>query len=124
MAARIAALAARFRDPVVACFGLTYKPDVDDLRESPAIAVVRALAERGGMAILVCDPWVETLPPRLVRAHGGSPGRAGRGAGAGRRGGVPGRAPGLPAASRPHRLLRQGGGGPGWSLLGRAVSAA
>ncbi|MDW8267105.1 MAG: UDP binding domain-containing protein, partial [Gemmataceae bacterium] len=53
------------RDPVVACFGLTYKPDVDDLRESPAIAVVRALAGRGGMEVLVCDPWVETLPPAL-----------------------------------------------------------
>lgn len=63
---RIAARAARFRDPVVACFGLTYKADVDDLRESPALAIVRALVERGGMTLLVCDPWVEALPPALA----------------------------------------------------------
>jgi UDP-N-acetyl-D-mannosaminuronic acid dehydrogenase len=31
----------------IAALGLAYKPDVDDLRESPAIEVVRILAERG-----------------------------------------------------------------------------
>ncbi len=31
----------------IAVLGLTYKPDVDDLRESPAVEVTRILAERG-----------------------------------------------------------------------------
>ena len=63
---RIRALAERFRKPVVACFGLTYKPDVEDLRESPAVTIVRALAETGDMELLVCDPWVRALPPELA----------------------------------------------------------
>ncbi len=29
--------------PKIACMGLAYKPDVDDLRESPALQIVRAL---------------------------------------------------------------------------------
>ncbi len=30
----------RFRDPVIACLGLTFKADVDDMRESPALHIV------------------------------------------------------------------------------------
>jgi UDP-N-acetyl-D-mannosaminuronic acid dehydrogenase len=63
--ARIRAHRGRFRAPVVACFGLTYKPDVDDLRESPALEIVRALASEAGIELLVCDPWVERLPAGL-----------------------------------------------------------
>ena len=66
VAARIAAAASSLREPVVACFGLTYKPDVADLRESPALAIVHALAERGGLELFVCDPWVEALPESLA----------------------------------------------------------
>lgn len=63
--ARLRAQAARFRDPVVACLGLTYKPDVDDMRESPSVRIIRELAD-GTMEILVCDPWVAALPPDLA----------------------------------------------------------
>ncbi|PZP38700.1 MAG: UDP-N-acetyl-D-mannosamine dehydrogenase [Pseudomonas fluorescens] len=35
------------RKPVVACLGLAYKPDVDDLRESPSITVVNELIKQG-----------------------------------------------------------------------------
>lgn len=35
------------REPVVACLGLAFKPDIDDLRESPALAVFRRLQTRG-----------------------------------------------------------------------------
>lgn len=59
-------LAERFRDPVVACFGLTYKPDVDDLRESPSVQIVRALAERGDLRVLVVEPNVKQLPAALA----------------------------------------------------------
>ena len=37
--AQIRERAERFKRPVIACLGLTYKPDVDDLRESPAIEI-------------------------------------------------------------------------------------
>ena len=33
------------KQPVIACLGLAYKKDVDDLRESPAVEIVRKLAE-------------------------------------------------------------------------------
>jgi UDP-N-acetyl-D-mannosaminuronic acid dehydrogenase len=66
--ARIQALAQRFREPVVACYGVTYKPDVDDLRESPALSIVEALAAAGGMRLLVVEPNIRALPPALA-AH-------------------------------------------------------
>jgi len=33
-------------DARIACLGLTYKPDVDDFRESPALQIARTLSER------------------------------------------------------------------------------
>jgi UDP-N-acetyl-D-mannosaminuronic acid dehydrogenase len=65
--ARVKALADRFKDAVVACYGVTYKPDVDDLRESPALEIVEALAAVRGLSVLVCDPTLSTLPPSLSR---------------------------------------------------------
>ena len=58
--------AERFKHPVVACLGLTYKPDVDDVRESPAIAIVAELARGGHERILVADPNLRALPPALA----------------------------------------------------------
>jgi UDP-N-acetyl-D-mannosaminuronic acid dehydrogenase len=55
-----------FKRPVVACLGLTYKPDVDDLRESPALAITSQLARSGEERILVADPNLDTLPEGLV----------------------------------------------------------
>lgn len=52
-------------DPVIACFGLAYKADVDDLRESPAVEIVADLARRNMGAILVVEPHVSELPKAL-----------------------------------------------------------
>ena len=41
------------REPVVACLGLAFKPDIDDLRESPAIRVVERLVDSGVNTIVV-----------------------------------------------------------------------
>lgn len=57
--------AARFDRPVVACFGITYKPDVDDIRESPALGIVEALAAEG-IDVLVCEPNLAKLPAALA----------------------------------------------------------
>lgn len=35
------------RKPKVACLGLAFKPDIDDLRESPAVHIVEALVSQG-----------------------------------------------------------------------------
>jgi UDP-N-acetyl-D-mannosaminuronic acid dehydrogenase len=53
------------KQPVIACLGLSYKPDVDDLRESPAIEVVEKLAHSGVGKILVVEPHVNKLPAQL-----------------------------------------------------------
>ena len=47
---RVLQLASRFREPVVACYGVTYKPDVDDLRESPSVEIVELLARQSGLS--------------------------------------------------------------------------
>lgn len=35
------------RKPLIACFGLSYKPDIDDLRESPALKIAKSLMYHG-----------------------------------------------------------------------------
>jgi UDP-N-acetyl-D-mannosaminuronic acid dehydrogenase len=62
---QVAGFASRFRDPVVACYGLTYKQDVDDLRESPAVEIAGAIARNDGVQVLVVEPNVKALPPIL-----------------------------------------------------------
>jgi UDP-N-acetyl-D-mannosaminuronic acid dehydrogenase len=47
--------------PRVACLGIAYKPDADDLRESPALSVARELAHEG-LALSVADPYLPALP--------------------------------------------------------------
>lgn len=48
----------------VACLGLSYKADIDDLRESPAVEIVGKLAG-SGLSCLVVEPHVDVLPPEL-----------------------------------------------------------
>ena len=64
IAQRLWEAAARLDAPRVACLGLAYKPDVGDLRESPAVAIVSALL-RDGLDVVVADPFVAALPPAL-----------------------------------------------------------
>lgn len=47
------------RGRTIAALGLAYKPDVDDLRESPAIEVARLLAE-GGARVATFEPFAPT----------------------------------------------------------------
>lgn len=53
--------------PVIACFGLAYKPDVDDLRESPAVDIVARLASLAIGELLAVEPYVTQLPDRLEK---------------------------------------------------------
>lgn len=62
---RIRDAASRFEVPRIACLGLAYKPDADDLRESPALGIVHDLA-RDGREVTVADPFLRGLPPALA----------------------------------------------------------
>ena len=44
-------------NPIVACLGLAYKADVDDIRESPSMEIVKLLGE-AGMEVRAFDPHV------------------------------------------------------------------
>lgn len=57
--------AARIHDPTIACLGLAYKPDIDDLRESPAVAITRELAASGVGHVLAVEPHITELPRPL-----------------------------------------------------------
>jgi len=49
------------RKPTIACFGLSFKPDIDDFRESPALNIARALKGRGYNVVAV-EPNIESHP--------------------------------------------------------------
>jgi UDP-N-acetyl-D-mannosaminuronic acid dehydrogenase len=55
------------RDIVVACFGLAFKANIDDLRESPALEIVKSLAgQQSGNRLLVVEPYIDELPLALA----------------------------------------------------------
>ncbi|MBJ8098897.1 UDP-N-acetyl-D-mannosamine dehydrogenase [Bacillus cereus group sp. N11] len=55
----------RFKNPVIACLGLSFKANIDDLRESPAVDIVNHLAESKVGNIKVVEPHISTLPKVL-----------------------------------------------------------
>jgi UDP-N-acetyl-D-mannosaminuronic acid dehydrogenase len=56
----------RFKDPVVACLGLAFKANIDDLRESPALAITEALALENVARVLAVEPYVSECPAKLA----------------------------------------------------------
>lgn len=65
VADQIARLAGRYKEPVIAVLGLAYKPNVDDLRESPALEIAELLAARNLGRLLIVEPNIEALPKSL-----------------------------------------------------------
>ena len=63
--ARVEECAGRFKSPAIACLGLAFKADVDDLRESPAMDIVAHLAQAGAGRLLVVEPHIRSLPRGL-----------------------------------------------------------
>ncbi len=50
----------------IACLGLSFKANIDDLRESPALEIVRELAKSGMVEeIIAVEPHIESLPAVL-----------------------------------------------------------
>lgn len=52
------------KDVTVACYGLAFKPDIDDLRESPALEITKQLAEQG-LNVCAIEPNIQSLPENL-----------------------------------------------------------
>ncbi|AQT62650.1 UDP-N-acetyl-D-mannosamine dehydrogenase [Serratia marcescens] len=62
----LAATDKRASEVKIACFGLAFKPNIDDLRESPAVEVTHLIAEWHVGETLAVEPNVEQLPKSLV----------------------------------------------------------
>ena len=56
-----------FKRPVIACLGLAFKADIDDLRESPALHIVEHLASKEIGRLITVEPNVKSLPPHLTQ---------------------------------------------------------
>lgn len=55
----------KVKNPQIACLGLAFKPDIDDLRESPSLQITQELAEKNIAHILAVEPNVAELPQKL-----------------------------------------------------------
>ncbi|MFM2586340.1 UDP-N-acetyl-D-mannosamine dehydrogenase [Vibrio campbellii] len=54
------------REVTVACYGLAFKPDIDDLRESPAMAITQKIAEMHAGRVIAVEPNIHSLPTKMT----------------------------------------------------------
>ncbi len=53
------------KDITIACFGLAFKPNIDDLRESPALEISSRIAVEHPGRVLAIEPNIHQLPGRV-----------------------------------------------------------
>jgi len=46
----------------IACLGLAFKPDIDDLRESPALSIAQKIGSIGFNSIFLVEPNIDSIP--------------------------------------------------------------
>jgi UDP-N-acetyl-D-mannosaminuronic acid dehydrogenase len=56
------------KDVTIACFGLAFKPDIDDLRESPALAIACQFSYAHPGRVWAVEPHIESLPESLRKS--------------------------------------------------------
>jgi UDP-N-acetyl-D-mannosaminuronic acid dehydrogenase len=53
------------KDVTVACYGLAFKPDIDDLRESPALQIANKIADMHSGTVFGVEPNITKLPTSI-----------------------------------------------------------
>jgi UDP-N-acetyl-D-mannosaminuronic acid dehydrogenase len=53
----------------IGCFGVSFKADIDDLRESPAMAITQTISEWHPGEVLVVEPNIKSLPESLGKCQ-------------------------------------------------------
>lgn len=56
------------KDVTIACYGLTFKPDIDDLRESPALDIVQKLSKSHPGSVLAVEPNLDSHAYNVTNA--------------------------------------------------------
>lgn len=67
VADKIKQAADQFKKPVIACLGLAFKADIDDLRESPALDIAMSLINDNVGDILLVEPNIKQLPKKYAQ---------------------------------------------------------
>jgi UDP-N-acetyl-D-mannosaminuronic acid dehydrogenase len=53
------------KDVTIACYGLAFKPEIDDLRESPAVDIAKNIVAMHAGNVLLVEPYIKELPVEL-----------------------------------------------------------
>jgi UDP-N-acetyl-D-mannosaminuronic acid dehydrogenase len=53
------------KDVTIACYGVSFKADIDDIRESPALKIAKAIKEIVGAAVWVVEPNIKSSHDEL-----------------------------------------------------------
>jgi UDP-N-acetyl-D-mannosaminuronic acid dehydrogenase len=53
------------KDIVIACYGLAFKPDIDDLRESPSVQIAQQIIAMHSGKVLLVEPNINELPAKF-----------------------------------------------------------
>ena len=62
-------LGGNFKGKHIAILGLTFKPETDDIRESPAISMTEAILKGGGEGVKGNQPFQNRRPYRAKNGH-------------------------------------------------------
>ncbi|WP_318472300.1 UDP-N-acetyl-D-mannosamine dehydrogenase [Photobacterium leiognathi] len=57
------------QDITIACYGLAFKPDIDDLRESPAMGITQKIANMHAGRTIAIEPNIKKLPEKLMNVE-------------------------------------------------------
>lgn len=57
------------KDITIACYGLAFKPNIDDLRESPAMAITQQIAKMHTGVVMAVEPNIQAISSKLINVE-------------------------------------------------------